>query len=94
MCVFTLVCLQVSPQSVQDPPIVPDPEHAIGRGDPVGVGFLGVPEEGVRNPDFSHHVAVETQYLHGAVELQASVVPRLSEENVDGVLLSGWGAKG
>lgn len=58
----------------------------------MGVGLLGVPEKGVRDPDLSHHVAVETQDLHGAVKLQASVVPGLSEEDVDGVLLSGGGA--
>lgn len=57
----------------------------------MGIGLLGVPEEGVRDPDFSHHVAVETQDLHGAVELQASVIPGLSEEDVNGVFLLGEG---
>lgn len=57
----------------------------------MGVGLLGVPEEGVRDPDLSYHVAVETQDLHGAVELQASVVPGLSEEDVDSVFLSRGG---
>ena len=53
----------------------------------MGVGLAGVAEEGVRDPDLAHHVAVEHQQLHGAVELQTAVVPRLSEEDVDGVLL-------
>lgn len=57
----------------------------------MGVSLLGVPEESVRNPDLSHHVAVETQDLHCAVELQASVIPGLSEEDVNGVFLLGEG---
>ena len=59
----------ISPQCVEYPSIVPDPEHTIGCGDPVGVGLLGVAEEGVRDPDLAHHVAVQTQDLHGTVEL-------------------------
>jgi len=77
----------VSPEGVEDPTVVPDTKHTIGRGDPVGVGLLGVAEEGVRDPDLPDHVAVETQHLHRAVELQPAVVPRLGEEDVDGVFL-------
>lgn len=54
----------------------------------MGVGLLGIAKERVRDPDLPDHVAVETQDLHGAVELQAPVVPGLSEEDVDGVFLS------
>lgn len=79
--------LDISPQCVEYPSIVPDPKHAIGRGDPVGIGLLGVAKEGVRDPDLAHHVAVETQDLHGAVELQSPVIPRLGKKDVDGVLL-------
>lgn len=75
------------PERVEDPSVVPDPKHAIGRGDPVGVGLLGVAEESVRDPDLPHHVAVQTQHLHRAVKFQAPVVPGLSEEDVDGVFL-------
>lgn len=57
----------------------------------MSVRFPGISEEGVGNPDFAHHVAVEHEQLHGAVELQPAVVPRLSEEDVDGVLL--WGQR-
>lgn len=46
------------PQGVQDATIIPDPQHPIGRGDPVGVCLLGVAEERVRDPDFANHVAV------------------------------------
>lgn len=80
--------LRLLPERVQYPPVIPDPEHAVRRGDPVGVGLLGIAEERVWDPDLPDHVAVETQDLHGAVELQAPVVPGLSEEDVDGVLLS------
>lgn len=57
------------PECIEYAAIVPDPQHAIGCGDPVGISLFGVAEEGVRDPDLSHHVAVETQHLHGAVEL-------------------------
>lgn len=53
----------------------------------MSVGLFGVAEERVGDPDFANHVAVQAEHLHGAVELQASVVPGLSEEDVDGVLL-------
>lgn len=58
----------VLPEGVEYPPVVPDSKHAIGRGDPVGVGLLRVAEEGVRDPDLPDHVAVEAQDLHRAVE--------------------------
>lgn len=80
--------LGLLPERVEYPPVVPDPEHAVGRGDPVGVGLLGIAKERVWDPDLPDHVAVEAQDLHGAVELQAPVVPGLSEEDVDGVFLS------
>lgn len=57
----------------------------------MSVGFAGIPEERVGNPDFADHVAVEHEQLHGAVELEAAVVPGLGEEDVDGVLLPGRG---
>lgn len=79
------------PERVEDAAVVPDAQHAIGRGDPVSVGLLGVAEEGVGDPDLSHHVAVEPQNLHGAVELESPVVPSLGEEDVDGVLLQAGG---
>ena len=75
------------PQGVEYASIVPDPQHPIGRGDPVGVGLLGVPEEGVGDPDLAHHVAVQAKHLHGAVEFQPPVIPGLGKEDVDGVLL-------
>lgn len=53
----------------------------------MSVCLLRVAEKRVRDPDFSHHVAVETQNLHGAVELQPPVIPRLGEEDVNRVLL-------
>lgn len=55
----------------------------------MGVGLLGVAEKGVGDPDLAHHVAVETQHLHGTVKLEPPVVPGLGEEDVDGVLLQG-----
>lgn len=77
----------VPPQGVHDPAIAPQPQQAVGGGDPVGVRLAGIPEERVGNPDLANHVAVEHQQLHGAVELEPTVVPRLGEEDIDGVLL-------
>lgn len=57
------------PEGVEYSAIVPDSKHAIGRGDPVGVGLLRVAEECVWDPDLPDHVAVEAQNLHRAVEL-------------------------
>lgn len=45
------------PQRVQYGPIVPDAQQLIGRRDPVGVGILGIPEDGVREPDQADHIA-------------------------------------
>ena len=53
----------------------------------MGVGLSGIPEEGVGDPDFAYHVTVEHEQLHCAVELQPTVIPCLSKEDVDGVLL-------
>lgn len=53
----------------------------------MGVGSLGIPEDGVRQPNQSHHVAVQSQFLHRAVVSEAAVGPRLSEDDVDLVLL-------
>ncbi|RVE56880.1 hypothetical protein OJAV_G00210730, partial [Oryzias javanicus] len=75
------------PQRVHDSAVAPQPQKPVRSRDPVSVGFSGIPEEGVGNPDFPHHVAVEHEQLHGAVKLQPAVIPRLSEEDVDGVLL-------
>lgn len=79
-----ILCL---PERVQYPSVIPDPKHAVGRGDPVGVGLLGIAKESVWDPDLPHHVAVQTQDLHRAVEFQAPVVPGLSEKDVNGVFL-------
>lgn len=64
----SILTRQALPEGVEYAPVVPDAQHAIGRGDPMGVGFLGVAEERVRDPDLPDHVAVETQDLHRAVE--------------------------
>jgi len=52
-CVFSCP----SPQRVEHFPIVPDPEQLVGRRDPVGVGILGIPKDGVGQPDQANHIA-------------------------------------
>lgn len=80
-------CITVLPQCVHHPPIAPQPQEAVGGGDPVGVWFAGIPEECVGNPDFAHHVTVEHEQLHWAVKLEPAVIPRLGKEDVNGVFL-------
>ena len=53
----------------------------------MGVSVLGVPEDGVGEPDESHHVAVQGQDIHGAVVAQPAVCPRLGKDDVDLVFL-------
>lgn len=45
------------PQRVKYLPVVPDPEQLIGRRYPVRVGVLGVPKDGVGEPDQADHIA-------------------------------------
>lgn len=75
------------PQGVQDLAVVPYPEQLVRHRDPVRVCSLGVPEYGVGQPDHPHHVAVECQFLHGAVISEAAVGPCLGEDDVNLVLL-------
>lgn len=82
------------PQRVHHSPVVPQSQQTVRSGDPVGVRLSRIPEEGVRNPDLSHHVTVEHQDFHGAVELKATVIPRLGKEDVYGVLLKQDGHMG
>lgn len=52
-----LVLHRLLPQCVKYRPIVPDPEQLIGRRDPVRVGVLGIPKDGVGQPDQTNHIA-------------------------------------
>lgn len=45
------------PQRVKYRPVVPDAQQLVGRRDPVRVGVLGIPEDGVRQPDQADHIA-------------------------------------
>lgn len=45
------------PQRIEYRPVVPDAQQLVGRRDPVGVGVLGIPEDGVRQPDQADHIA-------------------------------------
>ena len=51
------------------------------------LGGLGIAEDGVRDPYQSHHVAVQSEDFHRAVEPEAAVRPGLSEEYIDLVFL-------
>lgn len=53
----------------------------------MGICVLGVPEDGVREPNKSDHVAVQSQFLHRAVVSEPAVCPRLGEDDVDLVFL-------
>lgn len=45
------------PQCVKYCSVVSDPEQLIGRRYPVRVGVLGIPKDGVGQPDQADHVA-------------------------------------
>lgn len=45
------------PQRVKNSPIVPDPEQLIRGCYPVRVGVLGIPKDGVREPNQANHIA-------------------------------------
>lgn len=55
------------PQRVQNSPVVPDPEQLIRGGYPVRVGVLGIPKDGVREPDQANHIA-ERERIDALVE--------------------------
>lgn len=48
---------KVLPQCVKYCAVVPDPEQLIGCRYPVRVGVLGIPKDGVRQPDQADHIA-------------------------------------
>lgn len=75
------------PQCVEDFPVVPDAEQLIGSCNPMSVCVLRISEDGVRYPDKSHHVAVQSQYFHRAVISEATVRPRLGKNDVDLIFL-------
>jgi hypothetical protein len=78
------------PLTVEDTALRVDSEQSIGHGDRVGLGVLGVAEEGVGRPDLVHEVVVERDVLEGApgrvVVAQARVVPLLAEVAVHRVV--------
>lgn len=75
------------PQRVEDFPVVPDAQELVRGGDPVGLGGFGIAEDRVRDPYEPHHVAVQGEDFHRAVEPEAAVRPGLSKEYVDLVFL-------
>lgn len=79
------------PHGVEDGSVLHDAEQLVRRGHVVRDGPLAVPEEGVGRPDIADHHVVEPQDLDGAIEFQAFVDPRLTEEHVHGVFLDGEG---
>lgn len=77
-----------SPDGVQNVAVLEDPQELVVRGDFVEVGSLLVGEEQVRFPDGVQHGRVQVQ---GVVRIlgigQPGVVPLLTEEDVDAVIL-------
>lgn len=53
------ITVRLLPQRVQNSPVVPDPEQLIWGCYPVRVGVLGIPEDGVREPNQADHIADE-----------------------------------
>lgn len=55
--IYLGVLWRFSPQCVKYLSIVPDAEQLIGRRNPVRVGVLGIPKDGVGQPDQADHIA-------------------------------------
>lgn len=53
----------------------------------MGICSLGVPEDGVWQPNESNHITVQSKDFHRAVISEATVYPRLGKDNVDLVFL-------
>lgn len=51
------ITVRLLPQRVENSPVVPDPEQLIWGCYPVRVGVLGIPEDGVREPNQADHIA-------------------------------------
>lgn len=75
------------PHSVQQRPIVFDPQQFIRHGHVMSHRLFPIVEEGVRSPDFTCHQVVEGQNIHWSMKFQPLILPALAEENVYGVLL-------
>lgn len=75
------------PESVEDLAVIPDSEQLVGGGDPVSLCGLRIAEDGVWNPYQPHHVAVQSEYFHCAVESKATIGPGLSKKYINLVFL-------
>lgn len=76
-----------SPEGVQDLAIIPYAEELVGGGDPVSLRCLWVTKYRVWDPDQANHVAVQSQYFHGAVEAKTAVCPRLGKKYINLIFL-------
>lgn len=80
----------VSPDAVQDVPVLKDPQQLVVGGDLVEVGTLLVSEEQVGLPDGVQHGGVQIERVVRVLLIrQARVVPLLPEEHVQAVVLEG-----
>lgn len=68
-------------------PVVPYSEQLVGHCNPVGIGSLGVPEDGIWQPKLFDHIAIQSQFFHRVVVSETAVGPGLSKDNVDLVFL-------
>ena len=74
------MCVQdYLPHRVEYTAVLVDPEQLVGSCDSVQVRLLSVEEVCIRFPETVEDLDAHSQFLHGAVEAEASVDPTLSE---------------
>lgn len=57
MLLLLFVTIRLLPQRVKNSPVVPDPEQLIRGCYPVRISVLGIPKDGVREPNQTNHIA-------------------------------------
>lgn len=53
----------------------------------MGIRSLGVPEDGIWQPNKSDHIAVQSQFFHRAVVSETAVGPGLGKDDINLVFL-------
>lgn len=82
----------ISPDAVEDVPVLEDPQQLVVCGDLVEAGALLIGEEQVRFPDGVQHGRVQIERVVRVLLIrQTRVIPLLPEEDVQAVVLSGDG---
>ena len=75
------------PHGVQQCAFLCNSQQFVWHGHVVSHRLLAIVEEGIGGPDLAGHQVVKTQHGHWAFKFQPFILPALSEEHINGVLL-------